>query len=241
MKHFLIICLLGGCFITTGLPQSIDINDFRADYLAGLVKEGVDRLREKKHLDPLIQDSILTLAAQDHADYLTKNKTLSHFQKKHPRKKTPFDRINYYGGDHFKQVGENIVMSYVMVPIKIRGKIQTYEEYQETAEGLVKDWKKSRVHYNNIITRAYNQTGLAISFDQKSMQIYGVQVFGQSDKPASGSFKQAEPASKSSSKNHKTPAYPDQPNRDIRQKQEGHAQKSYTLFKGFNLRSYLIE
>lgn len=189
MKHLLFIWILSGCLLNTGLSQPIDTSNFKSEYLANLVKEGVDRLREKKKLAPLIQDSILTLAAEDHASYVSKHKTLTHFQKDHPDKKTPFDRIVHYGGNHFKQVGENIVMSYLMVPIKVRGKIETHKEYQEAAEGLVRDWKKSRVHYKNIITPSYNQTGLAITFDHESMQVYGVQVFGRSDKPATGTFK----------------------------------------------------
>jgi uncharacterized protein YkwD len=58
-----------------------DENKLNILFLEHLIKTQVDSVRKAHGLQPLVSDSILYVAAQDHASYLSTEKTISHYQK----------------------------------------------------------------------------------------------------------------------------------------------------------------
>ncbi|MDJ1503837.1 CAP domain-containing protein [Cytophagaceae bacterium BD1B2-1] len=134
-------------------------------YLEFLVKTQVDSVRRTKGLSPLVSDSIAYLAAQDQGEYLKNKPSISHYQSS-ANKKTPQDRVNFYGASNYL-TGEN-VLSY---PLE--------NTYIETARKMVKGWVNSPGHYKNIITPDYQITGVAIVPHQKNGNLIAVQVFAK--------------------------------------------------------------
>src|ERR1051326_1256935 len=103
-KRFLLLLVVMGlsCLVRSQDPDDkIDPNHFNIQYLEYLVKTKIDSIRSENGLYTLIDDSILYLAAKHHSDYLVKEKTIGHNEK---RKKfsTPQKRVTHYGGlDYF--------------------------------------------------------------------------------------------------------------------------------------------
>jgi uncharacterized protein YkwD len=123
-------------------------------------------------------DNILNRAAADHAIYMSKNDTLTHDQKT-GGKKTPADRVRYYGGNH-EIVGENCLYVQLLVPVqnkwdKTPVKIVTYEQL---AEQLFLQWKNSPGHYANMIKPEYEVQGLMVQYNKSQNKLYAAQVFG---------------------------------------------------------------
>jgi uncharacterized protein YkwD len=134
-------------------------------FLEHLIKTQVDSVRRAHGLQPLVNDSILYIAAQDHAKYLSREKDISHFQRNH-LKKTPQNRADFYGAQHYL-VGEN-VLSY---PIE--------NTYISTAQNMVRGWVNSPGHFKNIITPEYQITGLAVARHPASGNYIAVQKFAK--------------------------------------------------------------
>lgn len=57
-------------------------------YLEHLVKEKVDSVRAEHNLQALKNDSILYVAAKDHADYMNARDELTHFESDIPDRKS---------------------------------------------------------------------------------------------------------------------------------------------------------
>jgi uncharacterized protein YkwD len=134
-------------------------------FLEHLIKTQVDSVRKAHGLQPLVNDSVLYVAAQDHARYLSTEKTISHYQKAKV-KHTPQNRADFYGAQHYL-VGEN-VLSY---PLE--------NTYISTARKMVLGWVNSPGHYKNIITPEYQITGLAIARHPESGNFIAVQKFAK--------------------------------------------------------------
>lgn len=139
-----------------------------------LEKKLIDEINNHRvslNLKSLEQENTLTLAAEDHNFFLLANKTLTHFQPI-KEKKTPFDRVKYYGGKIWMRVGENILS---------RSLNKNYKENELSflAKDLFLQWKNSPGHYKNMIDKNYTHQGLRIIFDSKINKIYATQVFGK--------------------------------------------------------------
>lgn len=152
-------------------------------YLDQLVKEGIDSVRTANGLLPLRNDSVLFVAAQDHADYLNRNKMLSHFEEDIPEKHAPADRVRFHGGADFSGVGENVETNYLLTPLKLKyapsgSSPAVYSTYGELANGIVLGWVHSPPHYKNILTAEYEYTGVAVSYNPEDNSVRAVQVFG---------------------------------------------------------------
>ena len=78
----------------------------------------VNILRKRKKRPPLKNDFKLHKAAQDHAQYLSKKNTLTHFQNI-KKKKTPADRLSFYKID-FVSCGENVQYIQPKFPFKLK-------------------------------------------------------------------------------------------------------------------------
>lgn len=116
-------------------------------------------------------DVHLKKAADDHAKYIVKTKTLSHEQTD-AKKKNPKDRVYFFGGISFVLVGENLLFTGI--------KDQTYsqEDLDTLALKIFNLWKKSPNHYKNISETKYNFTAIGFSIDWETKRIFAVQLFG---------------------------------------------------------------
>jgi len=161
--------------------QHIDYNNIDYTYLEQLIKIGIDSLRHEKKLNSLTNDSILYLASKDHAAYFLKNGYTGHFQNDNPEKKTPHQRIQFYGGDYL-MTAENVAKSFLFVPLRSSvhtGSTIEVNDYKDAALEFVQGWRDSKGHYKNIITPDFNITGVAVSYDPKTQALYAVQTFGK--------------------------------------------------------------
>lgn len=165
----------------SGTAQHPDDNigkSLNSKYLEHLIKTGIDSVRTAHQLLPVVNDSILYLAAQHHANYLEEIGKLSHLEN-NTLYKTPTDRANHFGAVNY-QVYENIAYTYYNVPLKDKkGKKTTAVSYQQLANQFVIGWVNSPGHYQNIITPNIEITGLAIKKDKNSNRVYAVQKFAE--------------------------------------------------------------
>ncbi len=160
--------------------QTIHKNSIDFHYLENLIKIGIDSLRAEKNLHPLAHDSILYLAAVDHAKYLLKTGEFSHNQK-NSIKRTPHKRVLFYNGKH-NMSGENIAKIYIFRPLfNYQNKTINISDYKLAAIEFVEGWKHSKGHYKNIMTPEFNSTGVAVSYNKKTDEVFAVQVFGRSN------------------------------------------------------------
>ena len=105
MKIVVIIAFLSS-FSAYGQQDIIDPNNFNYDLLNQLVADEVNSIRERKRLNPLSLDQSLDEASNDQAKYVGELNLLTHNQKS-KLKRTPYDRVVFYGGNH-NLVGENL-------------------------------------------------------------------------------------------------------------------------------------
>lgn len=163
-------------------PQDyIDLGNFDFVYLEHLVKTGVDEVRKKHGCESLINDSILYVASSFHAHYMARNGILSHTEDKSDSTKNPQDRANYFGATNYR-VGENILFTPYnrMVRGKDGSEFDT-RTYQGLAQAMVNAWVNSPGHFKNIITPAYQLTGLAIAIDTLNKRVFACQKFAIAD------------------------------------------------------------
>lgn len=147
----------------------VDTNNFDFDELNKYMLEEVNKLRKRNRVDTLVHDSSLDKASQDHADYMAKERVLSHAQKSKLKNK-PYDRVVYYGGTHSK-VGENIqLVPLYQIVSKSKGRLT----YQRLAKDLIANWKKSSGHYKNMMNPDF--TGLSHSHVIKNGKLISCQV-----------------------------------------------------------------
>ncbi len=159
--------------------DTINSNDFNITFLENIIHQKVDSVRWIKKLYPLLKDSILYLAAKNHASYLLNNKQISHFQVNSKYLKDPLKRVQYFGRNDLI-VGENIELTYYNTPVKDKfGKVWSNITYNELANNIVDGWVRSPDHYHNMIDKGYVLGSVAIDVDKKNLKIIAVQVFGQ--------------------------------------------------------------
>lgn len=148
-------------------------------YLEHLVKTKADSVRRNHNLNALRNDSILYVAAADHAAYLKERSILTHYEKDISVKETPAQRVKFHGGSNFSGLGENILFTYGFIPIKKKdGGIEVNSTYDQLAFDMVDSWVHSPPHYKNLITPTYQLTGVAVSYDFENDKFYAVQLFG---------------------------------------------------------------
>lgn len=162
----------------------INEKKFDAALLQQLILEKVDSVRQAHQKPGFAQDAILQRAAEDHANYLARKQTLSHFQDGNKKKHNPQDRVVFFGGKGYL-TGENAAEHPVKVLLRL-GKgmtITKVEEYEQSALLFVQQWVNSPMHFQNLMKDDYSRTGLAVAFDQKENRIYAVQVFSPEPMP----------------------------------------------------------
>ena len=112
----------------------IDLKNPDIPYLEQLTKEGIDQVRHKHKLLTLSHNEICYKAAKLQTNYL-KNHKLSHYQPENDKKRTPQDRVNFFGAKKY-YAGENIAM--IPLGTVVDGK-ETYT-YQQAADLLVEEF-----------------------------------------------------------------------------------------------------
>src|SRR5688572_23804532 len=141
---------------------SLQVPDLKK--LEWLTHESVNTLRTDKTLSALAWDDVLYRAAKDQADFLIREKKISHTQKT-KGKRTPAERVKIHGGTVFKIVGENIVAVSLGAQLSVKGRKLSTVTYHAAAHAMAQLWKSSAGHYKNILSKKYNCTALAITYD----------------------------------------------------------------------------
>jgi uncharacterized protein YkwD len=173
--------ILGVCLLVAFQLQAqtpIQEQQFDASLLQKLIHEKVDSVRKAYQKQAFASDPILQKAADDHAEYLAKKRTLSHFQEGNKKKYNPQDRVVYFGGEGYL-TGENAAEHPVKV-LLVKGKgltVSRVENYEQSALLFVQQWVNSPMHFQNLMRDDYTLTGIAVSLDPKDKRIYAVQVF----------------------------------------------------------------
>ena len=181
MRFLYFICFFFALIKSYGQSptDAISFSNLNTKYLEHLVKEQVDSVRIAHGLKTLANDSILYVASKYHADYLIKNKKLTHNQNGVQDKKYPQDRANFFGAKNYL-VGENLAKTYALKPVKDKkGNIHTNETYIDVAREFAKLWVNSPGHYKNMITPSYEITGVSIGYDPEKKEIKTVQKFAE--------------------------------------------------------------
>lgn len=180
MRYFFLLLLLVSTFGFSQLmiEHSTEINQ---EKLNQLILEDLNIIRKKEKVAPLKVDAQLKNAALDHSNYLLRKRKLTHKQHFTSKKKTPKNRVDFYGGG-YEFVGENIQFFDMKTPVKLQGDKEALPmgTYERIAKQLVENWKNSKAHYKNIIHPYYTNTYTTISVD-KNRNLYACQLFG--DKP----------------------------------------------------------
>lgn len=161
--------------------QSVDWKNYDVDSLNYYITIEVNKLRGKAKALPVVYQPLLSPAAKDHADYMLEKNTLTHNQK-NKQKRTPKNRINFYGGQ-FVTVGENVQvlrLNSVSKQFQKKNEPKTIETYELMAKVLVLNWKNSPPHFANMIHPAFSGSTTVISVGNDGL-VYACQLFG--DKP----------------------------------------------------------
>lgn len=127
----------------------------------------VNRDRSLNNLQPLVEDPLLSKAAQLHAEDMLKRHYFNHVS---PEGKTPRDRFVAVGGSSHVGVGENILKG------NENGLVFTYGK----AEQFQRGWMYSNGHRANLLTAEYTRFGYGIVVGVGG-QTYAVQMFAMSE------------------------------------------------------------
>lgn len=158
----------GGTDWRIGKPQATIWNASQSRKLPELRASAlrlINRDRRINGLSPLVEDSLLSQAAQLHAEDMKNRNYYDHIT---PEGKTPTERLAAIGGQG--RVGENIMLqssslgSYQVLNLAL---IETFQ----------KSWMYSDGHRENLLTSRYTKVGYGIVSDPKSGKIYAVQKF----------------------------------------------------------------
>ena len=131
--------------------------------LRAFALELVNRDRTLNNLSPLVEDPLLSKAAQLHAEDMLKRQYFDHVS---PEGKTPRDRFIRVGGSSRIGVGENILKS------KETGLGFTYGK----VEAFQRGWMYSNGHRANLLTPEYTKFGYGFVIGAGG-QTYAVQMF----------------------------------------------------------------
>jgi hypothetical protein len=181
VQFALLFCSVNAWGQSVEIPQIIDPSNLNIHWLEHLVKIKVDSVRKAHGLGSLANDSVCYLSALDQASFVSGLKNLSHFQEI-KRKKTPQDRVNFYGATNYN-AGENLIRIYVQAPStstdkkrKLNRKI-IIRTYEDAAFEMANGWVNSPEHFKNMLIPSYKITGLAISFNPETHELNSAQVF----------------------------------------------------------------
>ncbi len=167
------LALLQPCYNGTGGADwkigECKITPFNAEELRTLPQvrkfalELVNRDRKINKLSSLEKDSLLSQAAQKHAEDMLARKYFAHVS---PEGTTPSQRYVIVGGDRHLSIGENIAKG------GAKGVALTYSEVEKWQRG----WMYSNGHRQNLLTPEHRKFGYGVAADMNG-RIYAVQMF----------------------------------------------------------------
>lgn len=128
--------------------------DYRAQ-----VHAGVNALRQKRDLSPLVGRDDLHRYATGYAQELAARGVLSHYDA---QGRALDARLNAAGLTDWRKAGENLA----------RGTAEGF-----SVDNIVKCWNLSPGHYQNIVTPEFRYTGIGWAKDAKGENVYIVQIF----------------------------------------------------------------
>lgn len=128
--------------------------------LGKLLTEKINKLRIEKNVAPLLRNVDLAKAAILHADYMSKNKKLTHveYDKKF---RNPSDRILYFN-KLFVAFGENVLYT---KPIKYR---INKTMLKMLAKEMFLSWKNSKGHYENMISPLFTEGDFGFTYNKQN-------------------------------------------------------------------------
>lgn len=159
--------------------SEFNIDPSNIDKLEQTIFKKINEIRTNKRMPALIWDNLIYRATKDHANYLVKEKKISHFQESEVAK-TPDKRVRIHGGVIYDFVGENIQSISLMESFTVKGKKQSIGNFEQAAEAIVLLWKESNNDYKKIISKDYNYSALSVAYDQVNQRIVAVQLFAYS-------------------------------------------------------------
>lgn len=174
---FFLTTLLRSTLHAQGAGDTIDPDHINKGLIQALYMNELNSLRSQKKLAPLSSDSILQKAAQDQADYCSRNNIATHRQAEFAKKNTPKDRVAFYHGNH-ASVGENILMVYLKTTASDPNtqKEYTVYTYGGLAHAIFDQWLHGTDHYTSMINSEYTHSGLGITVYRNKKAIYIAQV-----------------------------------------------------------------
>ena len=151
MKKSLLSLFTFLLIIKIALAQSpsdaFQLSNINLPYLEHVVKIKIDEFRKSKDLSPLYNDSILYVAAKDHAQFLVKTKRISHYQRDDVQKEYPQNRAVFHGASEHYEVVENIAKTTVLQPVTYKHerqqkkpKTHISDTYEMAAKDIIISW-----------------------------------------------------------------------------------------------------
>lgn len=151
--------------------HKIDPKNFDSELFNKYLVLEVNKYRKRKRVDTLITDNILTLAAQDQAEYMANTQQIGHGQKT-KAKGSPYKRVLFYDGAH-NNIGENVqAFDFQNAFKKSKGRLT----YERLARDFVKVWIKSKEHEKNLREPVFANIGHG--YYMKDGVLFACQVFG---------------------------------------------------------------
>lgn len=173
---FLLFFLPASSFGQTPIGEITQIDK---ELLNKFILAEVNKIRKKEKAEPLENQSELLPAAQDHADYMRRKAKLTHFQRFNRYKKTPKNRVDFYGRQ-FAVVGENVQLNNLRLnAVPGDKKNPPLTTYEKLAQELVTTWKNSPPHFRNMINPEFKSTYTTVSVTETG-EVYACQLFGGS-------------------------------------------------------------
>jgi len=161
---------------STTLASIFDPNLFDRNFLIIEIERGINEIRSRDRIRPLLPRRNLRDAAELQNDYCITIRSLTHTHEA-VRYRTVRDRVVQFGG-RYRSVGEN-VQYYGLMNSTISGeKFIRPTSYQQVVEGVVDNWVKSPGHYENMMKEDFSYVGTAIGWDDELTAVFVTQVYG---------------------------------------------------------------
>ena len=147
-------------------------------YLEKLIESQINAYRTSKNLAAFKKDKILSLAAEDQANYILKTGKVTHDQLS-SKKETPFNRVLFYDGMH-GYVAENCYSITIGSQVKLPGENKkiNIKSYHQVATIIVQGWITSSEGESIIANPKYVNSGIAVLFNEKNKTIVATHVVG---------------------------------------------------------------
>ncbi|MCS6823750.1 MAG: hypothetical protein NZ529_05600 [Cytophagaceae bacterium] len=158
--------------------DKIDFKNFNHSFLAELINQQINALRDSIKAPKLTKDSILELAAKNHAVYILKSDQISHLQPD-PLFANLEKRVEYFKGTQEK-LSEIIEVIYIDKPTQIYKKKETIKiyTYGEAADFYIQNSINTSDHYEILTQKHFYTTAIAFAVNPDRKCIYVVNVFG---------------------------------------------------------------